>query len=110
MSAVREAEARASRLDQHISDAAMFAAEAAAAVITGDLYQTEGGRWQVRKGGPSEDRLTQFRKHITPAIQRVADWWGGIRTRVDALPDPERDEFYDDVPPVEPDGSTGPGM
>ncbi|MCV2894619.1 plasmid recombination protein [Lentibacter sp. XHP0401] len=106
----QEAEMRAADIDTKVADTAMLAAEAAAAVITGDLFQTDKGIWQINQGGPARDRLKQVWNHIKPAIERVAHWWDGVRARVDALPDPERDEFYSDVPPVDPDDPSEPGM
>jgi hypothetical protein len=38
----------------------------------------------------------------------VAQWWGEIRGKVDALPEPEQQAFFEEVPPEEPD--EGPGF
>jgi hypothetical protein len=103
------AEARLREIDQIVDDAAALAVEAAAAVITGGLRVGENGRWVVKKGGAlSAERLTPLWKHLHPALERVADWWGGIRARVDALPKPQRQVFYDKVPPG--GGDDGPGF
>ena len=41
-------------------------------------------------------------------MERVARWWDGVRGRVEALPDPEQQAFFDEVPPESPD--EGPGF
>ena len=102
------AEARLREMDQIIGDAAALAAEAAAAVITGDLRQGENGRWTTEKGAPSAERLKPFWTHLRPAMERVARWWDGVRGRVEALPEPEQQAFFDEVPPERPD--EGPGF
>jgi predicted nucleic acid-binding Zn-ribbon protein len=102
------AEARIRDMDQIIGDAAALAAEAAAAVITGELHKGENGRWITRKGGPSVDRLKPLWTHLRPALERVARWWDGVRGRVEALPEPEQQTFFDEVPPKGPD--EGPGF
>lgn len=91
-----------------IHEAASVAAQAAAAVITGDLRQGEDGRWKVERGALSVERLKPFWSHLRPALERVARWWGEVRGKVDALPDPERQEFFDDIRPEEPDGALTP--
>jgi len=102
------AEARLREVDQIIYDAAALAAEAAAAVITGDLRQGDNGRWTTGKGAPSVERLKPLWTHLRPALERVARWWDGVRGRVEALPDPEQQAFFDEVPP---EGSEeGPGV
>jgi predicted RNase H-like nuclease (RuvC/YqgF family) len=102
------AEARLREMDQIIGDAAALAAEAAAAVITGDLRQGENGRWISGKGAPSVERLKPLWTHLRPALERVARWWEGVRGRVEALPKPEQQAFFDEVPPEAPD--EGPGF
>lgn len=102
------AESRLREMDQIISDAAALAVEAAAAVITGSLCQNNQGKWEVRKGAPSPERLTPLWKHLRPAMERVARWWDGVRGRVEALPDLEQQAFFDEVPPGKPD--EGPGF
>lgn len=102
------AEARLREVDQIVSDTAALAAEAAAAVIMGSLHQDEHGCWKVEKGAPSTERLKPLWKHLRPALERVARWWGGVRGRVEALPDPEQQAFMDEVPPEGPD--EGPGF
>jgi predicted nucleic acid-binding Zn-ribbon protein len=102
------AEARLREVDQIIGDAAALAAEAAAAVITGDLRQGDNGRWTTGKGAPSVERLKPLWTHLRPAMERVARWWEGVRGRVEALPDPEQQAFFDEVPPEAPD--EGPGF
>jgi predicted nucleic acid-binding Zn-ribbon protein len=93
------AEARLQEVDQIIGDAAALAAEAAAAVITGDLRQGENGRWTSGKGAPSAERLKPLWTHLRPALERVARWWDGVRGKVEALPEPEQQAFFDEVPP-----------
>lgn len=93
------AEARLREVDQIVSDAAALAAEAAAAVITGGLRQDENGRWKVGEGAPSTERLKPLWRHLRPALERVARWWVGVRGKVDALPDPERQGFFEGVRP-----------
>ena len=84
-----------------------MAAEAAAAVISGNLFKGEDGRWKVEGAAPAVERLKPFWKHLRPALERVAQWWGEVRGKVDALPDPERQEFFEDICPSEPaDGPT----
>ena len=102
------AEARLREVDQIIGDAAALAAEAAAAVITGDLRQCDNGRWTTGKGAPSGERLKPLWTHLRPALERVARWWDGVRGRVEALPEPEQQAFFDEVPPERPD--EGPGF
>ena len=102
------AEARLREMDQIIGDAAALAAEAAAAVITGNLRQGENGRWTTGRGGPSVDRLKPLWTHLRPALERVARWWDGVRGRVEALHEPEQQAFFDEVPPKGPD--EGPGF
>ena len=102
------AEARLREVDQIIGDAAALAAEAAAAVITGDLRQCDNGRWTTGKGAPSGERLKPLWTHLRPAMERVARWWDGVRGRVEALPEPEQQAFFDEVPPEGPD--EGPGF
>jgi predicted nucleic acid-binding Zn-ribbon protein len=102
------AEARIRDVDQIIGDAAALAAEAAAAVITGSLYQNDQGKWKARKGAPSPERLKPLWAHLRPALERVARWWDGVRGRVEALPEPEQQAFFDEVPPERPD--EGPGF
>jgi hypothetical protein len=101
------AEARVREMDQIIGDAAALAAEAAAAVITGELHKGENGRWITGKGGPSVDRLKPLWIHLRPALERVARWWDGVRGRVEALPKPEQQAFFDEVPPKGPDDGPG---
>lgn len=91
-----------------IHEAASVAAQAAAAVITGELRQSEDGRWKVEGAAPSVARLKPFWSHLRPALERVARWWGEVRGKVDALPDPERQEFFDDIRPEEPDDDPTP--
>jgi hypothetical protein len=102
------AEARVREMDQIIGDAAALAAEAAAAVITGELHKGENGRWTTGRGGPSVDRLKPLWTHLRPALERVARWWDGVRGRVEALHEPEQQAFFDEVPPKGPD--EGPGF
>lgn len=102
------AEARLREVDQIVGDAAALAAEAAAAVITGELRQGKNGRWTSGKGGPSVDRLKPLWTHLRPALERVARWWDGVRGRVEALPEPEQRAFMEEVPPEGPD--EGPGF
>ena len=90
-----------------INEAASVAAEAAAAVITGGLYQGEDGRWKVEGTAPSVERLKPLWKHLRPALERVVRWWGEVRGKVDALPDPEQQEFFEDIRPEEPDDNPG---
>jgi predicted nucleic acid-binding Zn-ribbon protein len=91
-----------------IHEAASVAAQAAAAVIAGDLRQGEDGRWKVEGAALSVERLKPFWSHLRPALERVAQWWGEIRGKVDALPEPEQQAFFEEVPPEEPD--EGPGF
>ena len=93
------AEARFREVDQIIGDAAALAAQAAAAVITGELRQGDNGRWTTGKGAPSAERLKPLWTHLRPAMERVARWWDGVRGRVEALPEPEQQAFMDDVQP-----------
>lgn len=86
-----------------IHEAASVAAQAAAAVITGDLYRGEDGRWKVERTAPAVERLKPFWSHLRPALERVARWWGEVRSKVDALPDPEWRGFFKDIRPSEPD-------
>jgi len=102
------AEVRLREMDQIVGDAAALAAEAAAAVIMGELRQGENGRWATGKGGPSVERLKPLWTHLRPALERVARWWDGVRGRVEALPEPEQQAFFDEVPPEAPDD--GPGV
>ena len=102
------AEARLREVDQIVGDAAALAAEAAAAVITGDLRQGENGRWTTGEGAPSVERLKPLWTHLRPAMERVARWWDGVRGLVEALPEPEQQAFFDEVPPEAPD--EGPGF
>ena len=81
-----------------IQEAASVAASAAAAVIAGDLRQGEDGRWKVGGTAPSSERLKPLWKHLRPALERVAQWWDGVRGRVEALPEPEQQAFMDEVP------------
>jgi DNA repair exonuclease SbcCD ATPase subunit len=92
------AEARLQEVDQIIGDAAALAAEAAAAVITGDLRQGENGRWITGAGAPSAERLKPLWTHLRPALERVARWWDGIKGKVEALPEPDQKAFFDQVP------------
>lgn len=101
------AEARLREMDQIIGDAAALAAEAAAAVITGELRKGENGRWTTGKGAPSAERLKPLWTHLRPALERVARWWDGVRGRVEALPEPEQQAFFDEVPPERPDEEPG---
>lgn len=101
------AEARLREVDQIIGDAAALAAEAAAAVITGDLRQGENGRWTTGESAPSVERLKPLWTHLRPAMERVARWWDGVRGRVEALPEPEQQAFFDEVPPEAPDEVPG---
>jgi len=91
-----------------INDAASVAAQAAAAVITGELYQNDQGKWKVGEGSPSAERLKPLWKHLRPALERVARWWGEVRSKVEALPDPERQELFEDIHPEEPDDGPTP--
>jgi predicted nucleic acid-binding Zn-ribbon protein len=84
-----------------IQEAASVAAQAAAAVIAGDLYQNDQGTWKAGEGSPSAERLKPLWKHLRPALERVALWWDEVRGKVEALPDPERQEFFEKVPPDE---------
>jgi DNA repair exonuclease SbcCD ATPase subunit len=93
------AEARLREVDQIIGDATSLAAEAAAAVITGDLWQDKRGRWTAEGGAPSLERLKPLWTHLRPALERVARWWDGVRGKVEALPEPEQQAFFDEVPP-----------
>jgi DNA repair exonuclease SbcCD ATPase subunit len=101
------AEAKGADVQRIIDDATSVAAEAAAAVISGNLFKGEDGRWKVEGAAPAVERLKPFWKHLRPALERVAQWWGEVRGKVDALPDPERQEFFEDICPSEPaDGPT----
>lgn len=102
------AEAKVADVQRIIEDAANVAAEAAAAVITGDLYRGEDGRWKAERTAPAVERLKPFWSHLRPALERVARWWGEVRGRVDALPDPERQAFFGDIRPGEPDDGPTP--
>lgn len=117
--AQRDAESRAEAAETRLKDlegeraaaiheAASVAAQAAAAVITGDLYRGEDGRWKVEKAAPPVERLKPFWSHLRPALERVARWWGDVRGKVDALPDTERQELFEDIRPEEPDDGSKP--
>ncbi len=95
-----------------IREAASVAAQAAAAVIAGDLYQNDRGEWKTGAGSPSVERLNPLWKHLRPALERVARWWDSVRGRVEALPDPEQLEFFEDICPEAPDEGScdGPGF
>jgi len=119
LEAVRGAESRAEAAERRmkgleaervaaIQEAASVAAQAAAAVIVGDLYQNDQGKWKAGEGSPSVERLTPLWKHLRPALERVAQWWEGVRVRVEALPNPAQQSFMDEVPPEGPD--EGPGF
>ncbi len=84
-----------------INEAASVAAQAAAAVITGELYQNDQGKWKAGKGSPSAERLKPFWSHLRPALERVARWWGDVRSKVEALPEPEQQALFDEVVPDE---------
>lgn len=84
-----------------INEAASVAAQAAAAVITGKLYQNDQGKWKVGEGSPSAESLKPLWQHLLPALERVARWWGEVRGKVEALPEPEQQAFFDEVPPDE---------
>jgi len=85
-----------------IQEAASVAAQAAAAVIAGDLYQSDQGTWKAGEGSPSAERLKPLWKHLRPALERVALWWEGVRGRVEALPESEQQAFFDEVSPETP--------
>lgn len=117
--AQRDAESRAEAAETRLTDlegeraaaiheAASVAAQAAAAVITGGLYRGDDGRWKVEKAAPPVERLKPLWSHLRPALERVARWWGEVRGKVDALPDPERQEFFDDIRPEGPDDDPTP--
>ena len=91
-----------------IQEAASVAAQAAAAVIAGDLYQSDQGTWKAGEGSPSAERLKPLWKHLRPALERVAQWWEVVRGRVEALPEPEQQAFMEGVPPEAP--GEGPGF
>lgn len=95
-----------------IQEAASAAAQAAAAVISGDLYRNDQGTWEAGKGSPSAERLKPLWKHLRPALERVALWWEGVRGRVEALPELEQQAFMEEVPPEGTDEGTceGPGF
>lgn len=103
----RSVEARLADVETIIEDAASLAAEAAAAVITGDLHQGDDGRWFVGEGAPPIERLKPFWNYLRPALVRVAQWWGGVRGRVEALPDPEQRVFMNDVRSEDPGNELG---
>ncbi|RJG15085.1 hypothetical protein D4A39_16720, partial [Alcanivorax profundi] len=84
-----------------INEAASVAAQAAAAVITGGLYQNDQGKWKVGEGSPSAERLKPLWKHLRPALEWVALWWDDVRGKVTALPEPEQQAFFKEVPPDE---------
>jgi len=84
-----------------INEAASAAAQAAAAVITGGLYQNDQGKWKVGEGSPSAERLKPLWKHLRPALEWVALWWDDVRGKVTALPEPEQQAFFKEVPPDE---------
>lgn len=69
--------------------AVRLAAEAGAAVITGGLVRRDDGKWSVSEGGPELAKLKPVFRVIRPALDAVADWWERMRSRVEALPDPE---------------------
>lgn len=95
-----------------IQEVTSVAAQAAAAVIAGDLYQNDQGKWKAGEGAPSAERLKPLWKHLRPAMERVAQWWEGVRGRVEALPEPEQQAFMEEVPPEGTDEGTyeGPGF
>lgn len=83
-----EAERAAAKLERaEIGAAAMIAAEAAAAVITGDLYR-HGTGWKTTNR-LDRSKLVPVWAAIRPAVERVASWWESVKAKVDALPDPE---------------------
>lgn len=90
------------------TEAASVTAQAAAAVIAGDLRLGENGRWTAGEGSPAVERLKPLWKHLRPALERVALWWDEARGKVDALPEPEQQAFFEEVPPDEID--EGPGF
>lgn len=95
-----------------IQEAASVATQAAAAVISGDLYRNDQGTWEAGEYSPSAERLKPLWTHLRPALERVALWWEGVRGRVEALPDPEQLEFFEDICPEAPDEGScdGPGF
>ena len=95
-----------------IQEAASVAAQAAAAVIAGNLYQNDQGTWKAGKGSPSVERLKPLWEHLRPAMERVAQWWEGVRGRVEALSEPEQQAFMEELPPEEIEESCdeGPGF
>lgn len=118
LEAVRDAEGRAAAAEARleaveggvavaIGEAASLAAEAAAAVIAGDLYQDDQGKWKVGVGAPSPERLKPFWKHLRPAMERVARWWDGVRGRVEALPDPKQRALMEEIRTEKPDDGPG---
>lgn len=118
LEAVRDAERRAAAAEVRleavegevavaIGGAASLAAEAAAAVIAGDLYQDDQGKWKVGVGAPSPERLKPLWKHLRPAMERVARWWDGVRGRVEVLPDPEQQALMEEIRTEKPDDGPG---
>lgn len=75
---------------QIIEDHAMLAAEAAAAVVCGDIYRGSDGRMKIAMDAPSLERIRPVLKAVRPALEKILAWWDSARRRVEALPDPEQ--------------------
>ncbi|PHP26229.1 plasmid recombination protein [Limimaricola cinnabarinus] len=80
---------REAAIDETVRAASEAAAKAVVGVITGDVRRTEGGGWQVRDA----EVVRPIWRAIAPTVERLADWWQRLRPRVEALPDPERDDL-----------------
>ena len=80
---------REAAIDETVRAASEAAARAVVGVITGDVRRTEGGSWQVRDA----EVVRPIWRAIVPTVERLADWWERLRSRVEALPDPEREDL-----------------
>lgn len=80
---------REAAIDETVRASSEAAARAVVGVITGDVRRAEGGGWQVRDA----EAIRPVWRVIRPTVERLADWWQRLRQRVEALPDPERDDL-----------------
>jgi hypothetical protein len=92
---------RSKAVDAEIVSAVQIAVKATTAVIRGDLTLTDG-KWQGGKNAPSPDQMKPFWPLMLPALRHVAVWWAGVKGRVDALPEQERNAFFEKLPTEEP--------
>jgi hypothetical protein len=80
---------REAAIEEAVRDGVEAGARALVGIITGETRRADGGGWQIRDA----EAVRPVWRAIRPTIERLAEWWERLCPRVEALPDPEREDL-----------------